>query len=68
MPKPNTHRLGDLQLRILEVLWKQDEAPVSAVHDICDGFCVMEMVPPDTLARLARCCYSKMAAYNIRAW
>ena len=37
MPKPKTHRLGDLQLRILEVLWKQEEAPVSAVHEALGG-------------------------------
>ena len=37
MPKPQTHRLGDLQLRILEVLWKQQEAPVSLVHEALGG-------------------------------
>jgi len=37
MPKPPTHRLGDLQLRILEVLWKQEEAPVAAVHEALGG-------------------------------
>jgi len=37
MPKPPTHRLGDLQLAILEVLWKQREAPVAAVHEALGG-------------------------------
>ncbi len=37
MPKPPTHRLGELQLRILEVLWQQDEAPVSTVHEALGG-------------------------------
>ena len=37
MPKPPTHRLGELQLRILEVLWKQEEAPVAAVHEALGG-------------------------------
>jgi predicted transcriptional regulator len=37
MPKPPTHRLGELQLRILEVLWQQEQAPVSAVHEALGG-------------------------------
>jgi len=37
MPKPKPHRLGELQLRILEVLWKQAEAPVAAVHEALGG-------------------------------
>lgn len=37
MPNPKTHRLGELQLRILEVLWKQEEAPVAAVHEALGG-------------------------------
>lgn len=37
MPKPPTHRLGELQLRILEVLWQQDEAPVAGVHEALGG-------------------------------
>ncbi|MFM8470942.1 MAG: BlaI/MecI/CopY family transcriptional regulator [Limisphaerales bacterium] len=37
MPKPKPHRLGDLQLAILEVLWKQQEAPVAAVHEALGG-------------------------------
>jgi len=32
--KPSTHhRLGDLQLRILQVLWDRQEASVGAVHE-----------------------------------
>lgn len=34
MPKPQTHRLGDLQLKILKVLWEQDEATVTRVHGV----------------------------------
>ena len=30
--KPNHHRLGDLQLRILQVLWERREASVADVH------------------------------------
>jgi BlaI family transcriptional regulator, penicillinase repressor len=37
MPKPPTHRLGELQLRILEVLWQQHEAPVAGVHEALGG-------------------------------
>jgi BlaI family transcriptional regulator, penicillinase repressor len=37
MPKPPTHRLGELRLRILEVLWQQHEAPVAGVHEALGG-------------------------------
>lgn len=37
MPKPKPHRLGELQLRILEVLWKREEAPVGVVHEALGG-------------------------------
>lgn len=30
--KPRLHRLGDLQLEILRVLWDRTEAPVAEVH------------------------------------
>ena len=33
MAKQRIHRLGDLQLRIMQVLWKQKEATVAAVHE-----------------------------------
>lgn len=32
MTKPRTHRLGDLQLKILQVLWERREATVADVH------------------------------------
>src|SRR5689334_13291095 len=32
MTKPKTHRLGDLQLKIMQVLWGRPEATVSDVH------------------------------------
>ena len=32
MTKPKTHRLGDLQLKIMTVLWDRTEATVSDVH------------------------------------
>jgi BlaI family transcriptional regulator, penicillinase repressor len=32
MTKPKTHRLGDLQLKIMQVLWGCSEATVSDVH------------------------------------
>lgn len=37
MTQPKPHRLGELQLRILEVLWKQKEAPVAVVHEALGG-------------------------------
>ena len=37
MTKPKTHRLGDLQLRILQRLWARDEAAVSQVHEDLGG-------------------------------
>ncbi len=33
MSKPKIHRLGDLQLKIMKVLWERSEATVSDVHD-----------------------------------
>jgi BlaI family penicillinase repressor len=32
MPAPKLHRLGDLQLRILKILWDRAEASVADVH------------------------------------
>lgn len=32
MTKPKTHRLGDLQLKIMQVLWSREEASVGDVH------------------------------------
>jgi BlaI family penicillinase repressor len=32
MTKPKTHRLGDLQLKIMQVLWSRSEATVADVH------------------------------------
>ena len=36
MPKNKTHRLGDLQLRIMKVLWERGEATVAEVLDALD--------------------------------
>jgi predicted transcriptional regulator len=36
MRKNKTHRLGDLQLRIMKVLWERGEAAVSEVLDALD--------------------------------
>ena len=36
MPKNKTHRLGDLQLRIMKVLWERREATVAEVLDTLD--------------------------------
>ena len=33
MPKTRIHRLGDLQLKIMKVLWDQGTASVSEVHE-----------------------------------
>lgn len=37
MLKPKTQRLGDLQLRIMRILWQDSEAPVSRVHEALGG-------------------------------
>jgi predicted transcriptional regulator len=37
MTKSRVFRLGDLQLRIMKVLWAQGEATVAAVHDAVAG-------------------------------
>jgi BlaI family penicillinase repressor len=37
MPKSKKLRLGDLQLRIMRVLWKQEEATVAHVHEALGG-------------------------------
>ncbi|MDB6021047.1 MAG: Transcriptional repressor, BlaI/MecI family [Pedosphaera sp.] len=34
MTKPKTHRLGDLQLKIMQVLWEREEARVADVHRV----------------------------------
>jgi len=36
MAKDKTHRLGDLQLRIMKVLWERHEATVAEVLDALD--------------------------------
>lgn len=37
MTKPKKYRLGDLQLRIMRVLWKEGEATVASVHETLGG-------------------------------
>ena len=37
MAKPKTYRLGDLQLRIMKVLWERGDAAVTHVHDALGG-------------------------------
>ena len=37
MAKPKTHRLGDLQLRIMRVLWQRGDASVGTVHEEVGG-------------------------------
>lgn len=37
MTKPRTYRLGDLQLRIMKLLWSQREATVAQVHQAVAG-------------------------------
>ena len=34
MRKPKTHRLGDLQLKIMKVLWQRNECTVSDVFEV----------------------------------
>lgn len=34
MGKPRMHRLGDLQLRIMQILWRRGEASVADVHAV----------------------------------
>ena len=37
MTKRKTYRLGDLQLRIMQVLWDRGEAAVAGVHEALGG-------------------------------
>src|SRR5881296_3288734 len=37
MAKPKTYRLGDLQLRIMRILWNNSEATVGVVHEELGG-------------------------------
>ena len=37
MPHPKIHRLGDLQLKILQTLWERSEAAVATVHEALGG-------------------------------
>ena len=37
MTKLKTHRLGDLQLRIMRILWKNGQGTVGAVHEDLGG-------------------------------
>jgi BlaI family transcriptional regulator, penicillinase repressor len=37
MTKRKTYRLGDLQLRIMKVLWENGEAAVAGVHEALGG-------------------------------
>src|SRR5262245_46124741 len=37
MSKPKIHRLGDLQLKIMKILWEQGESAVAVVHDALGG-------------------------------
>ncbi len=37
MRKRTTHRLGDLQLQILQLLWARGEASVAHVHEALGG-------------------------------
>ena len=37
MKRPKTHRLGDLQLKILQVLWDKNEASVGGVLESLNG-------------------------------
>lgn len=37
MSQPTFHRLGDLQLQIMKVLWTRAEASVAEIHDALPG-------------------------------
>lgn len=37
MKKPDLHRLGNLQLKILQVFWERGEATVAEVHKVLGG-------------------------------
>lgn len=37
MSKPKIHRLGDLQLKIMQILWERGESAVSVVHHALGG-------------------------------
>lgn len=51
MPKLKPHRLGDLQLRIMKILWTRGEAAVADVHAALGGDAAFA---PTTIATMLR--------------
>jgi len=51
MTKRKTYRLGDLQLRIMQVLWEQGEAAVAQVHEALGGSNVFAYTTVATMLR-----------------
>ena len=51
MSKTKIHRLGDLQLRIMKVLWEQGEATVTEVHKGLEGGCDLAYTTIATMLR-----------------
>jgi predicted transcriptional regulator len=51
MKKQQTHRLGDLQLRIMKVLWDRQEATVSQVLDALPNAPDLAYTPIATMLR-----------------
>jgi BlaI family transcriptional regulator, penicillinase repressor len=51
MNKTVTHRLGDLQLRILKVVWARREATVAEVYDGLEGPSVLAYTTVATMLR-----------------
>lgn len=51
MPQPKPHRLGDLQLKIMKILWLRREAPVAEIHE---KLCTEKALAYTTVATMLR--------------
>lgn len=51
MAPPKTHQLGELQLRILKILWERGEAAVTHVHEALGG---QAKYAPTTISTMLR--------------
>ena len=51
MAEPKIHRLGDLQLQIMKVLWAKGEATVAEVYETLAGGCELAYTTVATMLR-----------------
>lgn len=54
MSKPRIHRLGDLQLRIMKVLWDRTQATVAEVHEALGSIGSKDDLAYTTVATMLR--------------